>query len=349
MRVTVAGGCGFVGSTLALGLAEKGHAVTALDNLKRRGSERNIPLLAKHGVRFVHGDVRNAEDLRAAGDCDVLLECSAEPSVHAGYGESPAYLVNTNLTGAVNCLEFARERRCGMIFLSSSRVYPIAALRSLPLHQNGDRLALNAAGEGWSEAGVSTEFPLRGNRSLYGATKLAAELLLEEYCAMYSLPAVVNRCGVIAGPRQMGRVDQGFFSLWAARHLWNGSLSYTGFGGEGLQVRDVLHAEDLLDLVTLQLENLNAYGWKVWNVGGGIANSVSLRELTALCRKLTGNEIPLAAVPETAPADIPWYVTDNAAVTRDTGWEPRRSVRDLALDVLAWLRSDAPNLQPFFR
>ncbi|MDR2745637.1 MAG: NAD-dependent epimerase/dehydratase family protein [Desulfovibrio sp.] len=350
MRVLITGGCGFVGSGVALSLTKAGHTVTALDNLKRRGSELNMGVLLRAGINVVHGDVRNPEDMEAVPGCDVLCECSAEPSVHAGYGESPAYLLNTNLRGALNCLEYARRRQCGLIFLSTSRVYPIAALRNLPLQRKGDRLVIASGeqGSGWSEAGVNPAFPLRGSRSMYGASKLAAEVLLGEYHSMYGLPVVVNRCGVVAGPRQMGRVDQGFFSLWLARHLWKGALSYSGFGGLGLQVRDILHVSDLADLIRLEAENMAAYAGSCWNVGGGASNSVSLSELTVLCREATGNTLSMGAAPETAAADIPWYISDNSEVESRTGWRPARDLQTLLGDTLAWLISEERTLKCFF-
>src|SRR5579871_3663126 len=154
-RILVTGGAGFVGSTLALALKRDLAAkVVAFDNLKRRGSELALARLKAGGVEFVHGDVRCPEDLQAAGSCDLLLECSAEPSVHAGYGASPAYVIDTNLVGTVHCLEHARRHGAAVIFLSTSRVYPIAGLRALPLHAAAERLAIPAgqSGTGWSEA-----------------------------------------------------------------------------------------------------------------------------------------------------------------------------------------------------
>jgi CDP-paratose 2-epimerase len=350
MRILITGGAGFVGSSLALMLKRDRSdvQVCSFDNLKRRGSELALDRLRSHAVEFVHGDVRSPDDLAEAGPFDLLLECSAEPSVHAGYQGSPAYVLQTNLSGTINCLEAARRHHADVIFLSTSRVYPIAGLRGLPLERCGARLeiASSASGAGWSSQGITREFPLSGYRSMYGATKLASELLIEEYRAMYGLRTIVNRCGVISGPWQMGKVDQGFLVLWAARHLYGGSLSYIGFGGEGLQVRDVLHVADLYDLIRRQMADIGLQSGAVQNVGGGRAQSVSLSELTALCRERAGRSIPIASDARTSDADVPYYVTDNAAITAATGWTPSRSLETLLDDVFAWLREHRGTLEP---
>lgn len=340
-RILITGGAGFIGSNLGVALArDRSDAhVTALDSLKRRGSEMNLDRLREAGVRFVHGDIRNEEDLEAVGPVDTLIECSAEPSVQAGYEEGGRYLVNTNLLGTVNCLEWARRCGASVLFLSTSRVYPIAALRELPLEREGDRLELpaGATGAGWSAHGIGSEFPLAGSRSLYGATKLASELLIWEYGALYDMPVVVNRCGVVAGPWQLGRVDQGFVSLWAARHFFGGPLAYRGFGGEGLQVRDVLHVDDLCDLIALQLSDLASYRGQLFSVGGGPERSVSLLELSSLCAQAAGRKLAIGSEPQTHPSDVPYFVTDIREVLARTGWKPQRSVHDIVEDVLRWL------------
>jgi CDP-paratose 2-epimerase len=347
MKILVTGGAGFIGSHLALALAQ-GAEVIALDNMRRRGSELALPRLRAGGVAFMHGDVRAAEDLEAVGPVDLLIECSAEPSVHAGYGGSPGYLVNSNLVGLINCLDYLRRFGGDLLFLSTSRVYPIAPLRALPLARQGDRLALppEAAGPGWSGEGIAEAFPMQGSRSLYGATKLAAELLIEEYRALYGLRAVINRCGVVAGPWQMGKVDQGFIALWLARHVFGGRLSYSGFGGEGLQVRDVLHVSDLCDLVAAQIAALALHDGQVSNVGGGAAQSLSLLELTASCRALTGMRLPMGCDPATRPADIPYYVSDCAALFQRTQWRPRRGLDRILEDTHRWLVDERSWLEP---
>jgi len=349
-RVLVTGGAGFVGAALALFLKSRlaGAEVIAFDNLHRRGSELSLARLAAGGVAFRHGDLRHPEDLLGLGPVDLVLDCAAEPSVQSGYGEGLRYLYDTNLTGTLNALELARRDAADVVFFSTSRVYPLAGLRALPLGAAATRLdlAAQARGPGWSAAGIAEDFPLPGARSFYGATKLASELLIAEYAEAHGLRTLVNRCGVIAGPWQMGKVDQGFFVLWAARHLYRGPLGYQGFGGRGLQVRDVLAIGDLARLLWLQLERLDALSGRTFNIGGGRANSVSLQELTALCADATGHRLSLASQPESHPADVPWYIADNAAVTAATGWQAETSVPRLLEEVLGWLAAEAAALRP---
>ena len=251
-RVLVTGGAGFIGASICVALAaDAEHEVIALDNLHRRGSELNLDRLREGGVRFVDGDVRDRQALDGAGPADVLLECSAEPSALAGMSGDTAYSFETNLVGAYNCLEHARRHRGQLIFLSTSRVYPYGALNSLEIKETETRFELSDQQPvpGASSRGISESFPLEGPRTLYGTTKLAAELLVAEYAANFKLATVINRCGVIAGPWQMGRVDQGVFTYWLLHHHFRRPLTYLGYGGSGRQVRDLLHVDDLVALI----------------------------------------------------------------------------------------------------
>jgi CDP-paratose 2-epimerase len=339
--VLVTGGAGFVGGSLAVSLkaAHAGWQVTALDNLKRRGSELGLSRLSRGGVTFVHGDVRVPSDLELAGGCDVLIECSAEPSVLAALDPGPLYTLHTNLGGTINCLEYARRVRAAVIFLSTSRVYPVRGLSALPLREAETRFELSlgaTAVAGLSEHGVAEDFPLSGSRSFYGASKLASELLIAEYVEAFGMPAVVDRCGVIAGPWQMGRVDQGIVMHWAASHLFGWPLRYIGYGGAGKQVRDLLHVDDLADLIELQIARLDSIRGATYNIGGGRAVSVSLRELTELCRR-EGKETEIASVADTRPFDVPLYLSDSRRAAADLGWAPARSASDIVRDCFGWL------------
>lgn len=298
------------------------------------------------GVEFVHGDVRNPADLAGIeGPISLLIEASAEPSVHAGTSGSPQYLLDTNLVGAINCLELARTRGCGFIFISSSRVYSIPALRDIALAESATRLA---PADGMN--GIAEDFPTIGSgfRSLYGSSKLAAELLVEEYAVNCGVPAVVNRCGVIAGPGQFGRTDQGVFTLWVARHRFGGSLRYTGFGGTGKQVRDLLHPADLADLMRKQRPQLADLAGQAFCVGGGFEGSVSLLEYSGICAEVTGTTLDIPGVAETANVDIPWFVADSARAQARFDWRPTRSPRQIVSEIDAWLQANEGQLRPLF-
>jgi CDP-paratose 2-epimerase len=343
-RLLVTGGAGFVGSNLAVSLASRHPEweVIALDNLYRRGSELNLPRLEAAGVEFVKGDVREPADLAALPRLSALVECSAEPSVMSGVDGDTSYLLHTNLTGAYNCLELARRDGAFLVFLSTSRVYPVAPQVALRLEEAPTRFEIAAGQEvpGVSPAGISEEFPLAGARTLYGTTKLAAELLIEEYRAGFGLPAAIDRCGVIAGPWQMGKVDQGVFTHWMLAHRFRNPLSYIGFGGNGKQVRDLLHVEDLVDLVERQLLDPDAWDGRTVNVGGGRKCSLSLLETTEICRRLTGNEVSIQPVPETRPGDVPVYLSDCARLFSLDEWRPLRSAEQVLADIHDWIAAD---------
>ena len=348
MRVLVTGGAGFIGASVCMALARR-HAdwtVVSMDNLKRRGSELNLPRLRSAGVTFHHGDVRNPDDLFTIGDIDALVECSAEPSVMAGVGGSPGYVVQSNLVGAYHCLELARARGAQLVFLSTSRVYPVAQLEALSHVEADERFELAAEQPlpGASPAGISEAFPLAGARTIYGTTKLAAEMLIEEYRAAYGLRAVVDRCGVIAGPWQMGKVDQGVFTYWILAHRLGRPLRYIGFGGNGKQVRDLLHVADLTELIERQLTEPAHWDGHVVNVGGGRAGSLSLRETTALCAEITGRVVEVQRSVETRPGDVPLYVSDCTRLFGLTDWRPRRTPREILADIDAWVREHETQL-----
>lgn len=340
-RILITGGAGFVGSAIALATKSQrpGAHVIAFDNLRRRGSELNLPRLKDAGIEFVHGDIRQPADL-ASIDADLLIECSAEPSAQAGYGQSPDYVVQTNLVGCYNCLELARRCRADFLFLSTSRVYPVAALNSLHYRETATRFEWLDRQDtpGVSSRGISEAFSTQGARSIYGMTKLAAELMIEEFGDAYGLRCIVNRCGLIAGPWQMGKSDQGVVTLWMAAHHFGRPLRYIGYGGEGKQVRDILHIDDLVDLVALQTADVSRYAGRTFNAGGGAGFSLSLREMTALCQEISGRHTPITPDLNERRADLRIYVTDGGALQQASGWQPRRDPRTTLIDIHRWIR-----------
>jgi CDP-paratose 2-epimerase len=353
LRVLVTGGAGFVGSRLALAFrrARPDTEVVVIDNLRRRGSELNVATLLAQGVRFQHGDVRSRGDIEeAGGPFDLLIDAAAEPSVHAGVRGSPEFAIQTNLGGTLNLLEHARGRVGCVVFLSTSRVYAMAPLRALRLVERETRFELDELQDvaGVSRRGITERFPTDSARSIYGATKLASELMVQEYAHAYGLRAVINRCGVIAGAGQFGQSEQGVIALWVAAHVLGFPLAYIGFGGQGKQVRDILHPDDLFALIERQLDDIDALDGQVFNVGGGPKFSVSLLELTAMCRAEAGREIAIASVAETSPVDVPLYLSDTSRVEERFGWRPALGPGDIVADIARWLRSNEPELRPVF-
>ncbi len=353
LKILVAGGAGFVGSTLCIQLKQKypAYTIIAFDNLKRRGSELNLIDFQKLGIVFIHGDIRNNEDIAAVGSFDVLIEASAEPSVMAGLDSDPTYVINNNLYGSINCFNACLKNNAKLIFLSTSRVYPIETIEKANFTEQATRFSFadEQTEPGISRNGISEMLKLDGARSFYGTTKLSSELFIHEYAAFYGLKAAVNRFGVIAGPRQMGKTDQGVVTLWMAKHYWKQSLKYIGYGGTGKQVRDILHVDDLVDLIDLQIHQIEQFEGKIYNVGGGLDNSASLLEMTMICEKITGNKISIGSETETRPADLRMYITDNSLIEKEIGWKPKRSVEQVFEDIYHWIKNNEEQLESILK
>jgi len=344
MNVLITGIAGFVGSRLALGLADRhpDWQITGIDNLSRRGSEINLPLLRSRGVRFIHGDVRNREDVDELPKADWLIDCAANPSVLAGIDGGASQVVQHNLVGTLHLLEKCRRDTCGFLMLSTSRVYSIETLAGISIQPRVDRFEPDPNGtfpSGFSGLGVAENFPTSAPVSLYGATKLASEVMALEYGYTFDFPVWINRCGVLAGAGQFGKIDQGIFSYWIYQWMLGRPLSYIGFGGEGLQVRDLFGPEDLLDLLLKQMADPARDAPRVLNVGGGLESSLSLKQLSQYCEQRFGPK-EVSSQPETRAFDIPYYVTDISRVTNAWNWHPQQNATDLLDEIATWSQSN---------
>lgn len=349
MRLLVSGAAGFVGSTLVRALLEheEGLDIVGLDNLSRPGSEANRAVLADLGVTFVHGDLRQPSDLEALPPVDWVLDAAALPSVLGGVGDgrSARQVVEHNLVGTLNLLELCRRQGAGLVLLSTSRVYSIPVLAGLAVVEADDAFAPDPAQPfpaGISTAGIAEDASTAPPVSLYGSTKLASEQLALEYGAAFGFPVRVDRCGVLAGPGQFGTAEQGIFSWWVHAHRAGRPLSYIGFGGRGLQVRDGLHAADLAPLVARQFAaGDDPAKPAVVNASGGVANAMSLRRLTAWCVDRFG-PVPVTATEEERPYDLPWVVLDAARAEEAWGWRPSTPLTEV-LEQIARHAEDHPD------
>ena len=328
MRILITGICGFVGSTLARGLREgwPDWEIVGLDNFVRAGSETNRQTLCQRGVKLFHGDVRNPSDLETLPRCDWIIEAAANPSVLAGVDgkTSSRQLIEHNLVGTINMLELLKTWRCGFTILSTSRVYSIRALAAIPVETQGDRFVprSDARVPALSAQGVAEDFSTEPPLSLYGSSKRASELLACEYAESFGLPVSILRCGVLAGAGQFGKIDQGIFSYWIHSYCGRRPLKYIGFNGTGCQVRDCLHARDLLPLIAQQIENPRTDAPRVLNVSGGLAQSASLRQLSAWCSERFGPHSVVAEA-QSRQFDVPWLVLDSSRAAQICGWKPQ--------------------------
>lgn len=346
MKLLITGICGFAGSSLAECLLERreGLSIYGIDNLMRPGSETNRRKLQKLGVKFWHGDIRAASDFESLPAVDWVIDAAANPSVLAGVkGDfSSRQLLEHNLASIVNVLEYSKAHQAGLLLLSTSRVYSIPALASLPLRVNGNAFELDATATlpaGVSLNGVGVDFSTRGPISLYGSTKLACEAVALEYGDAFGFPVWINRCGVLAGAGQFGTPDQGIFGYWINAHLRRRPLRYIGFDGAGKQVRDCLHPRDLAALLDVQMQTNRAAGQRVYTAGGGPENAMSLAQLNAWCDGRFGPHSP-EADPQPRRYDIPWLVMDNCDARRTFGWRVEVSVDKLLSEIAGHAESN---------
>lgn len=327
MRILISGICGFVGSSLARFLLEsqEGLQICGFDNFSRAGSQLNRDVLKNLGIDVYHADVRFDSDISQMPKADWIIDAAANPSVLAGVDgvSSPRQVLDANLYGTINLLEHARKHSCGFILISSSRVYSINELKKVPLRSEQNALVFDtskSAPPGVSARGIDESFSTSAPISLYGATKLASEVLAQEYAETYKLPVYVNRLGVLAGAGQFGKADQGIFAYWINAYLRKRPLKYIGFGGTGHQLRDCLHPKDLAILLQKQMTKSGSGVNDIINVGGGAENAMSLKQLSDWCEKRF--EIhSVDSVKEDRQLDIPWVVMDSSRAVEQWGFE----------------------------
>jgi CDP-paratose 2-epimerase len=354
MRILITGICGFVGSTLARELLQAGHQVTGFDNFIRPGSETNRAPLEKLGARVLTADLRHPAQMDALPAADFVVDAAANPSVLAGVDgkTSSRELVDHNLTGTINVLEYCKTHQAGFILLSTSRVYSIAPLAALPTIVRNNALVpdtIQTLPAGLTSAGLDETFGTQAPVSLYGATKLASEAMALEYGETFGFPVFINRCGVLAGAGQFGRADQGIFTYWINAWLRKRPLKYLGFGGLGHQVRDCLHPRDLVPALEKQFKAPRlAAADRLANFSGGAASAMSLRQLSDWCGKRFG---PHSVVQDGTPRpfDIGWMVLDHAKATTIWGWKAATPTAAILEEIAChaeqnpgWLELSAP-------
>ena len=342
MQILITGGCGFVGSNLAIYLKKKikNVKISTLDNLFRKGSDLNEKRLKKDIIRNYRIDISNYKKITKLPKFNLIIDCCAEPAIEMS-SKDPDRVINTNLIGTFNILKKCVRDNAKIIFLSTSRVYSIESLRNLIKKQNiKKKIKLKFK--------INEEFSTFLPKSLYGFTKFCSEELIKEFNFSNNIDYIINRFGVISGPWQFGKQDQGFVSLWVNRYINKKNLSYIGFGGYGNQIRDVIHVDDVCEIIFKQIKKISKIKNKLFNIGGGPENSISLKDLSKICQTTTGNTIKFKKIKFTSIYDIPYYISDNRKVKKFYNWKPKKNIKTLVEDVYDWMISNKQLINKYF-
>ena len=338
-RIFITGICGFVGSNLAHYFQSLGNQVYGIDNLSRKGSEKNFKLLKKEGVKIFKGDLTKLKKYKMFKknvNFHAFIHSAALTSVLDGTNNNSAqFLYKNNILSTLESLKLCSSMKSKFIYISSSRVYSISDIKQIKLKikNNSFQLKKNIF-TGISSKGINEEFSTKSPLSLYGSSKLISENLVQEYCMLNRIPFVVNRCGLLAGSGQLYKDDQGIISYWINTWKKRKKLNYIGFGGNGYQVRDCLHPLDLGNLIKKQISFIHKKKLKsfIFNVSGGISSSFSLKELSIWCEK---NIIPkkIGYKKKTRLFDLKWIVLDSTKAKKIFKWKIKFSKYNIFQDV----------------
>jgi CDP-paratose 2-epimerase len=340
-NILITGGAGFIGTNLALSYLEQSQPVHILDSLARPGVEKNIEeLLARYPglVRFTEADVRQHDDVeRAVHGATAVYHLAAQVAVTTSLDE-PVTDLETNLMGTINVLEAIRNTRATipLLFTSTNKVY--GRLSRIVLRPRGNRYEPES--ESTARMGASEEEPLEF-LSPYGCSKGSADQYVLDYAHSYGIRATVFRMSCIYGPYQMGSEDQGWVAHFLRQAMKEEPITIYG---DGRQVRDLLFVADLVRAMLSAMKHIPRTAGKVFNMGGGSANSTSLLELVDLMQGVIGNRIKIHWAPERL-ADQRWYVADTSRFRAMLNWAPAVSIRDGLRSLHTWF-SDRLSSRP---
>ncbi len=330
--VLITGGAGFIGTNLADRLLREGRKVLLYDNLSRPGVERNLAWLrACHGdrVRFVRADVRERTALReVVRQAGQVFHFAAQVAVTTSL-LSPQHDFAVNLGGTLNLLEELRALPDPppLVFTSTNKVY--GALPNLRLHRGATRYEPADAS---LHRGIGEDCPLEFH-SPYGCSKGAADQYVLDYARTFGLRTVVFRMSCIYGLHQFGTEDQGWVAHFLIRTLQDQPIILYG---DGLQVRDVLFVEDLVEAFLLAQEHMSELRGQAFNIGGGPDNTISLLKLLDLIADLHGARPPVRFA-DWRTGDQRYYVSDTRKFRQATGWSPKVSAEEGIERLYQWL------------
>ena len=339
MKIIVTGGCGFIGSNICVFLKNLSFKVVSVDNLSKTYSRLNLKRLNNLNIKNHNIDVSDKNKfIKLNYKADIIIDCCADPAVESSRKDILKN-INNNLITTYNVLEKAKKDNSKLIFLSTSRIYPIK-----DSHQKFSTF-LKKKNKNLFHEGSN----IIGPKTIYGFSKLASEMLIKEYNYAFKIDYLINRCGLITGPWQFGKVEQGLVSLWLWKHLnKDNNLYYKGYNGLGNQIRDILFINDLCELIRLQIRNFKRIKNQTFCVGGGIKNSANLNELTGICEKITKNKLKIKRDLQTSIYDIPFYITSLKKVKKYYNWMPKTNLRFGFSILLEWMKKNYTLIKPHF-
>jgi len=310
--VLITGGLGFIGQSACMHFLSKGYKVYAFDNISRSGVERN---LSKKGLEIIRGDIRQWSDLHPLSELKIeaIIHCAAKLGIPNSI-RYPRSDFETNALGTFNILEFARlNGQVPVLFCSSNKVYDISGIA---VEEHEMRYDFRKD-EPYYRRGITISYPIDGNmHTPHGAAKICGDIYCQEYSKIFNVPTVVNRLSCISGENQFGTEEHGWLSWLCKAARLNKKINIYG---NGKQVRDILHGEDLAKLFEVELMHINRLGGKVFNIGGGYENSISILELFDVLRNDYDIE-PDAEYKEWRSSDHVVYYSDISGIKKF--WEP---------------------------
>lgn len=337
MRILITGGCGFLGSNLAAAALARGDGLTVLDNLSRSGARDNLGWLRSQGAfDLVEADVRDGAAIdRAVADSapDAVFHVAGQVAMTTSLAD-PRRDFETNALGTFNVLEAVRARapRAVVVYSSTNKVY--GDLLQFTYAEGDLRYAVPERPAGFAE-----DTPLSFH-SPYGCSKGAADQYMLDWHRMYGLRTVVFRHSSMYGGRQFATYDQGWIGWFCQQAVaqQRGAAAEFTISGNGKQVRDVLHAEDMVRLYSAAVANADAAAGQAFNIGGGMANSLSLLELLGALERMTGTRLRWHRLPPRS-SDQLVFVADTAKAARLLGWRPAVGTVEGLGRMLEWIRS----------
>ncbi len=335
MKILIAGGCGFLGSNLAAYGMQQGYEITVFDNLSRVGASENLKWLQSRGeIRFIHGDTRCKNDIEAvvkSTHFDAVFHLAGQVAMTTSI-ENPYKDFETNTMGTLNMLDTLRKYSpdTAMFFSSTNKVY--GDLEQYDYEEGEKRYICREFPNGFSES-IPLDF-----RSPYGCSKGAADQYMLDYSRIFGMKTVVFRHSSMYGSRQFATYDQGWVGWFCAKAMekyFDPNCKPFTISGNGKQVRDILHADDMARLYYGALQNIDQVAGDAYNIGGTMEQSLSLLELFDMLNDILGIEMKYTQLPPRV-SDQKIFVADIGKITKRIGWKPQVSAYDGICKMIEW-------------